>query len=957
MRGVICDRRYWLLPIILWGGLAGASLGWNWVQVDKHLHEIAADRARFIFKMIESVRLWNARHGGLYARVDETTQPNPHLEIPERDITAPSGKPLTLINPAYMTRQLAGVVDELTDVLIHITSLDPINPGNAAEPWEREALASFVRDAELREIAEFFNDGQKTGFRYMAPLITQQACLQCHKQYQVGDIRGGVSISFSPGPLLAPLNAQYLNLVMIHLGTWLLLSALTWFFLQRFRHQMLQLDAEREHQETLVRQRTEQLQLAASVFTHAREGIMITAADGTIIEVNDAFSRITGYGRDDVLGVNPRILNSGRQDPTFYAAMWRALVEDGRWAGEVWNRRKDGEVYAEMLTISAVHNAGGKTQHYVALFSDITAQKEHQKQLERIAHYDALTGLPNRVLLGDRLHQAMTQAQRRGQLLAVIYLDLDGFKAINDGQGHEVGDQLLVAVAARMQAALREGDTIARLGGDEFVAVLVDLADIHACVAVLTRLLVAAAQPLHAGPRVLKVSASLGVTFYPQDEEVVADQLLRQADQAMYQAKLSGKNRYHIFDAEHDRSVRGYHESLERIRLALTRGELVLHYQPKVNMRTGQVVGAEALIRWQHPNRGLLPPAAFLPVLVDHPLAIELGEWVIDTVLGQIERWHAANFDIPVSVNIGAIQLQQKDFIARLRGLLAAHPGVNPADVELEVLETSALEDVDHISEVMRACLELGVTFALDDFGTGYSSLTYLKRLPARQLKIDKSFVRDMLEDPEDLAILQGVLGLAAAFRREVIAEGVESVQHGEMLLQFGCDLAQGYAIAPAMPAAELSPWSQQWQPPPSWAEQPVISRDDLPVLFAGVEHRAWIRAVEEFLRGERTSPPPLHHHRCRFGQWLDGEGLARHGSSSTFQAIEVLHRRVHALASELLALRDRGLGPEALARLGELDALRDRLLEQLEMLTHGTNRLSRDGRMAQESRSSAAGS
>ena len=571
----------------------------------------------------------------------------------------------------------------------------------------------------------------------------------------------------------------------------------------------------------------DRLQLFASVFTHSREGIMITAADGAIIEVNQAFARITGYARAEVLGKNPRVLSSGRQDAAFYAAMWRDLAQQGHWQGEVWNRRKSGEVYATMQTVSAVRDRRGVTQQYLALFSDITALKEQQEQLERIAHFDVLTGLPNRSLLADRLHQSMAQAQRRNQSLAVAFLDLDGFKAVNDQHGHGAGDQLLIALAAHMKQALREGDTLARLGGDEFVAVLLDLSDVESSLPTLARLLAAAAQVVPIGALELQVSASIGVTFYPQREDVDADQLLRQADQAMYQAKLAGKNRYHVFDAVQDSNIRGHHEHLDRIRDALAASEFVLYYQPKVNMRTGQVVGAEALIRWQHPQRGLLPPAQFLSVIEDHPLAVELGEWVLHTALDQMARWRLDGLDLPVSVNVGAHQLQQDDFMPRLRSILAMHPEVAPQFLELEVLETSALQDIAQTSGVIRACGELGVRFALDDFGTGYSSLTYLKRLPVVQLKIDQSFVRDMLDDPDDLAILKGIIGLGAAFHRQVIAEGVETVAHGAMLLQMGCELAQGYGIARPMPAQQMPAWVAQWMPPAAWAGGGQCSEQD----------------------------------------------------------------------------------------------------------------------------------
>ncbi len=560
----------------------------------------------------------------------------------------------------------------------------------------------------------------------------------------------------------------------------------------------------------------EDLRRAASVFGNASEGIIITSADGTILDVNDAYTTITGYSRDEAVGHDSSILKSGFHDESFYQAMWERLQQNGHWEGEILNRHKNGHTYIEQLSINAVVNEKGETQSYIALFYDITPQKEHEKQLQHIAHYDALTELPNRLLFSDRLQQGMLHADRQGDHLAVVYIDLDGFKEINDHYGHDIGDKLLIEMARRMRRELREGDTIARLGGDEFVAVFTDLGTPDSCKPLLDRILQSISDGVKINGKMLNVTASLGVTFYPGNESE-PDQLLRQADQAMYQAKLQNKNGYHIFDPVQDLYLKGRHERIERLQQALHNNEFVLYYQPKVNMRTGEIIGAEALIRWQHPDKGLLPPAAFLPDIEDHALDIELGNWVINNALQQLSIWQARGLDIQVSVNVSAQQLQTEDFPQQLRILLNHHPAVDPRSLELEILESSALQDLQHVSELMGACSELGVRFALDDFGTGYSSLTYLRTLPVSVLKIDRTFVNDMLNHAEDMTIIKGVMGLAQAFQRELVAEGVETPAQGQALLQLGCEIAQGYGIAHPMPAEKLQKWTADWQPPSIW--------------------------------------------------------------------------------------------------------------------------------------------
>jgi EAL domain-containing protein (putative c-di-GMP-specific phosphodiesterase class I) len=430
----------------------------------------------------------------------------------------------------------------------------------------------------------------------------------------------------------------------------------------------------------------------------------------------------------------------------------------------------------------------------------------------------------------------------------------------------------------------------------------------------------------------LQVSVSIGVTLYPQDMSD-ADLLLRHADQALYVAKQSGKNRCHLFDVAHDAAVSTQREGLQHLRAAFDQGEFVLHYQPKVNMRSGEVVGAEALIRWQHPQRGLLNPSTFLPLIENDALAVDLGAWVIDNALTQVERWRLLGLDIPVSVNIAANHLQRSDFAARLQQMLAAHPSIRPGDLAMEVLESSALDDLGQVAQIIKDCQSLGVNFALDDFGTGYSSLTYLKRLPVSLLKIDQSFVRDMLDDPDDLAILEGIIGLSTAFRRDVIAEGVETVEQGELLLELGCEQAQGYGIGRPMPAGDFPRWAAAWRPDARWLGKGPARREDLPLLFAQIEHRAWLIGMEKYLANELAEPPLLTVNQSRFGSWIATKNSCCHSGLTDFQTAEQARREAHALALELCELKAHGRMHEAFARRNELRTLSNAVLVYLKAL------------------------
>lgn len=561
----------------------------------------------------------------------------------------------------------------------------------------------------------------------------------------------------------------------------------------------------------------------------------------------------------------------------------------------------------------------------LGIATDVTELKNKEYKLQRLAHYDPLTKLPNRVLLADRLQQAMRQVTRQKGCLLVIYLDLDGFKQINDSYGHAIGDKLLVELSSRMQAVIRRGDTLSRIGGDEFVAVLLDFSCLEDSVALCERLLQAAARPVRIGAHRLQVGASLGVACYPQAEELEPEQLIRQADQAMYQAKLAGKARYHFFDAEQDRSMRSHHESLDNIRVALNDEQFVLHYQPKVNMRTGEMVGVEALIRWQHPTQGLLSPAHFLPIIENHSLTVEVGKWVLDTAFKQMSAWQKQGLSVAVSVNINARQLREPHLSTQLKQLLQAYPGIPAHHLELEILETSALGDLSQVAPILAECRELGVELSLDDFGTGYSSLTYLKRLPVNTIKVDQSFIGSVLEDPEDLAILDAILGLAYTFDRQVIAEGVETIEHGDILLRMGCELAQGYGIARPMPAKEIPHWLARWQPEPHWSCLPVLSRDKLPLLYARIEYQTWFSELTEILRSDNVQSWP--------SMAVENSYLAQYLASSPNGDTNVLATLYLQLQQELAQLQrsHQQSSPTTEEDLASLQQLQQQLLAELE--------------------------
>lgn len=547
----------------------------------------------------------------------------------------------------------------------------------------------------------------------------------------------------------------------------------------------------------------EQLRLAEQVFEYSPEAILVTDGDGTILRVNPAFTLITGYQPEDAIGRNPRILRSDRHDEAFYREMWRSLADEDHWHGEIWDRRKNGQVYPKWLCINAVRLAQGNTR-YVALFADISERKAHEERIDYLARHDALTGLANRRLLEDRFSKLVAAARRSDEGVALLLIDLDRFKQVNDSLGHQVGDQLLVEVAGRLNVSIRAGDTVARLGGDEFVVLLAGIKTHRDVVPVAEKIRGAVTQPVQTPLHLLHTSPSIGVSLFPGDGDDL-DSLLQAADIAMYQVKAAGRNAWMFFEAQMNEEVRIRHRLENDLRLALERGEFLLHYQPQFDVGGDRVIAWEALLRWQHPVHGWIEPTDFIPVAEDIGLIIPLGEWVLAAACREAVKWTGQRqCHERLAVNVSARQLEQGDLAEVVAGVLK-ETGLAPERLELELTESALMSNTPKVQHTLRDLKALGVHLTLDDFGTGYSSLAYLSSFAVDRLKIDRSFMRDIENKPNNAAIILAVVALAKALGLEVVAEGVETLQQRAFLAGNGCLKAQGFLYARPMPAGSVA--------------------------------------------------------------------------------------------------------------------------------------------------------
>ncbi len=541
------------------------------------------------------------------------------------------------------------------------------------------------------------------------------------------------------------------------------------------------------------------LERAAKVFEHSKEGIVVTDAENRIISVNRSFTEITGYSQDEVLGHNPKLLSSGRHDEEFYRQMWQSLDKTGGWQGEVWNRRKNGEIYPESLTIISVKGDDGALINHIAIFGDISERKRAEERIKQLAHFDVLTGLPNRALFGDRLEQAIVHAQRNQARVALLFLDLDRFKQINDTLGHDVGDQLLQTVAQRLQTCVREQDTISRQGGDEFIAVLPGT-DTSGAEMVAEKMLRSIVQPFLIEGHDLRISSSIGIAVYP-DHAQDSSTLIKYADVAMYQAKEGGRNHCLLFNPSMNASAYERLTMETKLRSALELNQLLLYYQPQVDTVSGRIIGCEALVRWKHPDLGMVSPANFIPLAEETGLIGPISDWVLEEAIRQCRAWRDAGLpELTVSVNLSPLQFRHRNLFEQVKRLLELY-SVPASALDLELTEGILMQGVERTLATLHVLTGLGVSISIDDFGTGYSSLSYLKRFPIQKLKIDQSFVRDVTIDANDATMVRTIILMAQSLNLDVIAEGVETEEQAVFLREFGCTRAQGYLYGRPMPA------------------------------------------------------------------------------------------------------------------------------------------------------------
>jgi len=665
----------------------------------------------------------------------------------------------------------------------------------------------------------------------------------------------------------------------------------------------------------------------------AFEGIIITDAKGIILEANRAFLRMTGFKEHDVIGKNPKMLHSGEQNKLFYKHLWEALLEKGHWSGEMWDKRKEGKLFPVFVSISVVKNEAGDTTNYIGFYHDLTVLKKQQKQIEHVKYYDLLTGLPNKFLLTQRLERYMQEAANLDNGKTLIILSIRIFDPATQyssyGEDATTREAIILDAVDRIDKATFRKEFIARIGYSEFVVIYYTKQSVESIANIAQNSINQLSKPFVVSSKTFHLNTIIGFTIYKKDLTISAEEILHHAEIARHKAKQRGSNCYDFFSPETEIKILEFNQRVEAIRQGLKVNQFELFYQPKVDLNSEKIIGLEALLRWQHPEKGLLSPDAFLTEIDAHPVSEELGNWALDTALAQAEELQRAKLALPISLNISAYQLQSKAFSKNLDKSFKNHPHLSGNMLMLEVLETEALRDLNLVSTLIEKCKAKGIVFALDDFGTGYSSLTYLKKLDVIEVKLDQSFIREILSHLHDLAILRSTISLCEMLGHRLVAEGVETMIHGKLLYYLGCNHVQGYAIAKPMPAKKLLSWIKNWSLGEEW-KQSRFSEDELDeIVKLGTEHALAFRNIGHYIYDSKTAVKYTSSRDCPITKWLDSK-KNKFQNEEIIKCIKELHEKEHHLGNEIINLVNTNQKAKALTKFQASENLRKKLLKTI---------------------------
>lgn len=776
--------RYTFLILIVWTSFIVISILFNAKKQSDNTVNIVKNVANESFNKDLASRLWATSHGGVYVTPTQKTPPSPWMaHLKNRDLVTVDGKKLTLMNPAYMLREMMDDYSKLYGIRGRIVGIKYLNPNNKADVWEENTIRKFENGVE--EVIELTGQDKEERLKLMKPMMMKEGCQKCHGHlgYPNGSVRGGISVSVPMSPYRDIEFQNVQSIIFSHIIVWLIGSIAILFGSRKIKQQLLWREDD-----------IDEIKISSMVFDNTIDAVLITDINGKIVRVNSAFSKLTGYDTAELLGSNPRILKSEYHNKDFYKDLWKSILNEGFWKGEIWNRKKDGQVFIAKESISTVKSNNGTVKYIIAIMHDITQQKNYESEIKNLAHYDLLTGLPNRALFYDRFEQSIERNKRNDEKMALLFIDLDGFKTVNDTKGHPVGDKLITQVGHRLKNIFRQSDTVARIGGDEFTIIIENYSNINDLLTSVNKVLSEVSKEIIIEDHNIFISASIGISTYPQDGKDV-DTLIKHSDTAMYKAKEKGKNQYSFYEIKMTQEAEEKSLLEMQIKNAIKNSEFVVYYQPKVNVNSGKIEYMEALVRWNNKELGIIPPDKFIPLAEELNIIDKIDMYVLKQACLDTKKLIENGHNLKVAVNFSGYNITKNNCLGEIVRILK-ETNFEATNLELEITETYFINFDEKCLNTMNKIRDLGIGLTIDDFGTGYSSLNILKTLPVEVLKIDKSFISTLEDNTSDYLMVKSIIEMAHSLDLEVVAEGVEKIYQYNFLQEHKCDIIQGYYIS-----------------------------------------------------------------------------------------------------------------------------------------------------------------